>query len=75
MRGSARLRFELSEPTTVEIATYDVRGRIVGARVRETMPAGPHAVSVSLEGLPPGVYAARLVAGARREAVRLVHVR
>ena len=75
VRGSARLRFELSEVAAVEIATYDVRGRIVGTRVRATMPAGPHVVSVSLEGSPPGVYAARLVAGARREAVRLVHVR
>ena len=75
VRQAARLRFELSRPEVVEIATYDVRGRIVGARVRETMPAGPHSLSVSLEGLPPGVYAAQLVAGARREAVRLVHVR
>jgi len=75
VRGSARLRFELAAPEVVEIATYDVRGRIVGARVRETMPAGTHSIAVSLEGLPPGVYAAQLVAGARREAVRLVHVR
>ena len=75
VRGSARLRFELAEAGTVEIATYDVRGRIVGARVREAMPAGSHSIALSLEGLPPGVYAAQLVAGARREAVRLVHVR
>jgi hypothetical protein len=75
VRGSARLRFELARPELVEIATYDVRGRIVGARVHETMPAGMHSVSLSLDGLPPGVYAARLVAGARHEAVRLVHVR
>jgi hypothetical protein len=39
------------------------------------MPAGSHSIALSLEGLPPGVYAAQLVAGARREAVRLVHVR
>jgi hypothetical protein len=75
VRGSARLRFELAQPEVVEIATYDVRGRIAGARVRETMPAGVHSIAVSLEGLPPGVYAAQLVAGARREAVRLVHVK
>jgi len=75
VRGSARLRFELAAPAAVEIVTYDVRGRIVGARMRETKPAGTHSIVVSLEGLPPGVYAARLVAGARREAVRLVHVR
>jgi hypothetical protein len=59
----------------VEIATYDVRGRIVGERVHETMPSGSHSIAVNLEGLPPGVYATQLVAGARREAVRLVHVR
>jgi hypothetical protein len=68
-------RFELPEGGTATIEVFDVAGRRTGDRLLGSWPAGAHEVSWSARGLAPGVFLARLTAGARQEVVRLVHVR
>lgn len=58
------LRYDLSEAADVDLAVYDVLGRRVRAATRGAQPPGAHAVPLSLRGLAPGLYVARLQAGA-----------
>ena len=73
--SQARLRFDLPEAGTASIAVFDVSGRAVGPRIVEWWPAGVRQVFLDARQLSPGVYAAVLTAGNRREVVRLVHTR
>ena len=73
-RDLARLRFELPEAEAASIEVFDVLGRSMGDRVTGWWSAGPHEVALDARRLSPGVYAALLSAGGRREVVRLVHV-
>lgn len=75
VRDDVRFRFELREPGRATIEVFDVAGRRTPGGVDASWSAGPHEVSWSARGLDPGVYHARLTAGARQEVVRLVRVR
>jgi photosystem II stability/assembly factor-like uncharacterized protein len=69
------LRFELSQAQVISIELFDVRGRLVRTPAEGRWTSGRHEVVLDGRGLASGVYIARLTAGARRQVVRLVHVR
>lgn len=71
----ARVRFELPEPGAASIELLDVSGRLVGEPLSSQWSAGPHDVALDTHALSPGVYCARLTAGAAHEVIRIVHVR
>lgn len=71
----ARVRFELPEPGAASIELIDVSGRLVGEPLSSQWSAGPHDVALDTHALSPGVYCARLTAGAAHEVIRIVHVR
>lgn len=75
IRGAARFSFDLPEPGRVTIDVFDVAGRHFSTAIDASMSAGPHEVPWSAAGLASGVYFARLRAGPRTEAVRLVRLR
>jgi len=71
----ARVHFDLPAAASAKIEVFDVTGRRVGEPMRQSLAAGAHEVSWNAGDLAPGIYEARLTAGERQEAVRLVHVR
>lgn len=73
----AQLKMSLAAGGPVNLAVYDVRGRVVRDLVNEVMPAGAHVVTwdggdVSGRPAAPGVYFARLEAGSLERKVKLV---
>ncbi|GAB5535064.1 MAG: hypothetical protein Rubg2KO_13130 [Rubricoccaceae bacterium] len=62
-RSVASVTFELSEPTTVEIALLDATGREVRQVNTGAASAGIHTEQLPLDQLPDGVYLVRIVAG------------
>jgi len=70
----ARFRFDLPVASAVKLELFDLSGRRVAEPIGGLLPAGPHELSLSARALPPGVYAARLTSGARRESLRVVRV-
>ena len=75
IRGAARFSFDLPEPARVTIDVFDVAGRHFSTALDASMSAGPHEVPWAAAGLASGVYFARLRAGARTEALRIVRLR
>ncbi len=63
------IAYELASPQPVQLAIYDMRGRLVRALVSgDVMPAGRHTLVWDGRGddgreLPSGVYLSRLEAG------------
>jgi len=63
------IKFSITEPSPVELSIYDITGRLV-VKLREgILQAGSHSLVWEAEGLPSGVYFARLTAN-NREIVR-----
>jgi hypothetical protein len=75
IRDEGRLRFVLPEPGRVRIDVFDISGRHLPGGVDETLAAGAHEVLLRARDFAPGIYVARLSAGGRSEAVRLVRRR
>jgi hypothetical protein len=75
IHDEARLRFELPEPGRVRIDVFDISGRHLPGGVDETVDAGAHEVLWRARDIAPGIYLARLSAGGRSAAVRLVRTR
>jgi len=71
----ATFRLELPQAGEATLELFDVLGRRTGVRVTRGWPAGPSTVSLDARDLAPGVYAARLVAGAAHAELRIVHTR
>src|SRR5690606_35711432 len=71
----ATLRFDLPSAGPVRLAVYDVQGREVAVLAEGVRAAGSHEVVLDGQGLAAGVYLARLVAGGRVQARRLVLAR
>jgi hypothetical protein len=67
-----RLRFDMPEAGDATIEVFDVAGRRAARLGQPSLTAGPHEVAFDARGLTSGVYAVRLVAGARADVVRLV---
>jgi len=55
--------FDLAAAGQVNIAVYDITGRLVKQLVSETMRAGRHTVTFNATGIPSGVYMVRMSAG------------
>jgi len=71
----ATFRFDLPMPGVATIELFDVMGRRTGVRASASSPAGAQQLSLDARDLRPGVYAARLTAGAAHAELRIVHVR
>jgi hypothetical protein len=72
-RGEATLRFELTRPTPVTLAVYDVAGRQVAKLIDgAVMPAGAHSARFDGRGLPAGTYLCRLLADGHGTFTRIV---
>jgi len=71
------VRFHVELPTaeSVRLEFFDVAGRRVAGAIHDTWSAGPHEIEWSARALRPGVYLARLTAGARHAVVRLIRTR
>lgn len=72
--NEARFRFDLPEAGSAAIEIFDVAGRRALGTIRGSWPAGANEVSLDAHALAPGVYAARLTASGRQDAVRFAHV-
>jgi len=60
---ATRIAFTLAEPAAVSLHVYDAAGRLVAILLEgEARGTGRHALDWDAEGLPSGVYLARLVA-------------
>ena len=70
----ATFRFELPEAGSVKLEIFDVMGRRTDVDLAGAWPAGSSVVSLDARGLSPGVYAARLTAGAAHVELRIVHI-
>jgi hypothetical protein len=75
VRGEARFLVVLPRAGHVRIEVFDVAGRRVGGTIDDALPAGAHVVRSRTEGLPSGVYVARLTALGRSEVIRFVRIR
>ena len=70
--ASTTVHLALPEAARLQVELYDALGRRVRAWDEGARAAGAHRVRVSGEGLAPGVYTLRLVAGDRQATRRLV---
>jgi hypothetical protein len=66
------ISFSLPEATWVEIAIYDVSGRLVSGLVDGWMTAGTHQTDFNGSNLASGVYICRLQAGIHSSSKKLV---
>lgn len=73
-KQGATLHVRTSTEGSVRLELFDVSGRRVGTLLDTRMEPGEHTVPVP-EGLPAGVYMARLRAGGDRVSTRLVTLR
>lgn len=79
-RGASTIQFELSEPSAVMLAAFDVAGRHVRTLLNEYCERGPHQViwngfDASGMRLGAGLYLLRLEAGGETQVSRIVFVR
>ncbi len=73
--GPVAVGYALRAPGAVRLSVVDALGREVAVVAEGERAAGAHAARIDARRLPAGVYAVRLVAGDRRETVRLVVAR
>jgi hypothetical protein len=74
--GNVAIDFEIAEPGSVRVELIDVAGRCVASRVLTSLAAGTHMVPITpTEALPPGVYMARIRAGAHVAQSRVILIR
>lgn len=76
---ATEIRFALAAPSRVDLAVYDVRGRLVRRLDRADLPAGFHDIrwdgtDTGGRRVPAGVYFARLVTGDLHRTRKLVLV-
>ena len=69
------LRYELSEPTDVELYIYDLLGRQALRVAGGQQPAGQHEVRIPIGRLAPGSYFLRMTTGTTVQTQRLTVVR
>ena len=70
--AAVRMNYDLSTASDVGLVIYDLHGRAVATFVSEHMSAGSHSVLWNAEGLPSGIYLARLNAGELARTQKLV---
>lgn len=72
--ATATIRFRLAEAGRVRLGIYDIGGREVARLVDGTRPAGWNEARWNADGIPGGVYYARLESGVRAVVTRLVRL-
>lgn len=63
---TATVQFSLQRETLVGLALCDANGRLLRTPARERLRAGQYARTLSLEGLPAGIYGVVITAGDKR---------
>ena len=61
--SQTRIRFQIAQPTHVELDVYDVTGRLVKKLLSEQKQTGEHEIMFTRQNLPNGLYFYRLQAG------------
>lgn len=74
-RTTTTLQYELPEPTTVELAVYDVMGRKVATLASGIQEPGVHTVTWDASPHASGLYFARLNAGGTHHTRKMVVLR
>ena len=76
VRGSAAIRFTISERGPASLTVYDLQGRRIATLVdHELMSPGVHEVQVRAEGWRPGCYLYRIETGGKTAMRKMVVVR
>ena len=74
--AQAVLRFTLPASGIVDLAVYDIQGRLAAEPIAgQTLVAGPHEVALNTETWRPGFYFCRLSAGGESRVQKLLVVR
>lgn len=73
--GQTTIRYQLPKATHVNISVYSVAGERVATLVDELKPAGGHTLIWDGDGLPSGLYIARLSADGIDAAEKMVRVK
>ena len=69
------LQYTLPERSSVSLAIFDAAGRMVCSPVsHEAQERGEHHHHIGVEGLEPGVYSCRIVAGGTAKSTRFIVV-
>jgi hypothetical protein len=66
------IRFDLMQPSAVDLSVFDVNGRKVRTLLSERLGAGTHTTNLPGLGLAPGVYFYELVTTGRVESGKLI---
>jgi formylglycine-generating enzyme required for sulfatase activity len=74
-RNEARALIVLPEAARVHIEVFDIAGRRVPGGIDKALPPGASEVRWKIDGLPSGIYLARLSTIGRSEVVRFVRLR
>jgi hypothetical protein len=74
-RGSATLRYELSESSPARIEIYNLLGQRVHTVLDRRQPGGRYEETLDLSGLASGMYLVRLTTGGTVQTERLTVVR
>lgn len=74
-RADATVQFELRSAQHVQLAVYDMTGRLVRSVFTATLATGMHSSRVGAGTLPAGTYMVRLSSATQQSAARLVVVR
>lgn len=72
---AAEIRYQLSDAVNVNLAIYDVTGRLVIELVDEWQNTGEYEVTFDASALPSGVYFARLQAGQVEQTTKLTLIK
>ena len=72
---STRIQFQMPEEGSVSLIVYDIDGHEVETLVNQLLPAGLHEVTWIADGLPSGIYFAKLTAEDRIEHQKLMLVK
>ena len=75
LRSAAEVGFRLAAPAAVTLTLHDLLGRRLRTLADGPFAAGEHRVRLAADGLPAGVYLARLAAGGDAQTLRVVVAR
>jgi len=72
-RGALAITFDLPAEADVELAIYDLGGRLIDVPIHTRLDAGPHGIHWDgATGLAPGIYVVRLRAGSAQAMTSFV---
>jgi hypothetical protein len=72
MRIAAEISFHLKKPSRVNLALYDIRGRLQKTLINAAWAPGGHSVALERGRMPAGCYVLRLTADRKSESRNLI---